>query len=435
MIFTVVVCSLTALGVLLSVLFKPETQIGNFKFGTYWIVSVIGALTLIISGKLPLDVLFSGLTADSTVNPVKILILFFSMTSLSVFLDVLGFFRYLANVVLSKAQGSQKLLFMLMYITVSVLTVFTSNDIIILTFTPFICFFANKAKINPLPYLIAEFVAANTWSMALIIGNPTNIYLASSAGIGFIEYLKIMLIPTIMAGVTSFIALFILFKKELNRCIAVANDNVPLGDKKLILLGLVHLILCTILLILSSYINLPMWLISLGFSVSLYLCVIAVYIKRRKKPKILYRTIVRLPFVLIPFVLSMFAIVLSLEHNGVTAFLSDFLNNSSPTLTFGLSSVLSANIINNIPMSVLFSSLLNNVFLARNEYLKAVFASVAGSNIGAYLTPVGALAGIMWSGILKIYKIKFSFADFIKYGVLIAVPTLLAALTGIEVVL
>ncbi len=435
MIFTIVVCSLTALGVLLSVLFKPETKIGSFKFGTYWIVSVIGALTLIISGKLPLDVLFSGLTADSSVNPVKILILFFSMTSLSVFLDVLGFFRYLANVVLSKAKGSQMILFVLMYITVSVLTVFTSNDIIILTFTPFICFFSNKAKINPLPYLIAEFVAANTWSMALIIGNPTNIYLASSAGIGFIEYLKIMLIPTIVAGVTSFIALLILFKKELNKSIAVANDNVPLGDKKLIFLGLVHLILCTILLILSSYINLPMWLISLGFSVSLYLCVIAVYIKRREKPKILYRTIVRLPFVLIPFVLSMFAIVLSLEHNGVTAFLSDFLNNSSPTLTFGFSSVLIANIINNIPMSVLFSSLLNNVSLAGNEYLKAVFASVAGSNIGAYLTPVGALAGIMWSGILKIYKIKFSFTDFIKYGVLIAVPTLLAALAGIEVVL
>ncbi len=435
MIFTVIVCSLTAIGVLLSVLFKPNIKLYKFKFGTYWIISLLGASILLISGSLPFSEFVSGLTADTSVNPIKILILFFSMTSLSVFLDVLGFFRYLANAVLSKAHGSQKILFTLMYITVSVLTVFTSNDIIILTFTPFICFFANKAKINPMPYLIAEFVAANTWSMALIIGNPTNIYLASSANIGFIEYLKVMLIPTLMAGAVSFIALYIIFNKELKKSIVVDTENTPLKDKKLVILGLVHLGLCTLLLTVSSYINLPMWIISLGFCVSLYLCVILVYLKRRKRPNVLYRTIVRLPFELIPFVLSMFTIVLSLDYAGVTKLISSFFSNSYTVASFGIASVLSANIINNIPMSVLFSSILENVSLTDNEYLKAVFSSVAGSNIGAYLTPVGALAGIMWSSILKLYGINLSFKDFVKNGIIIAVPTLAAVLLGIEFIL
>lgn len=58
---------------------------------------------------------------------------------------------------------------------VAILTIFTSNDIVILTFTPFICYFSKNAKINPIPYLVAEF-AATTYSMMLIIGNPTNIY-------------------------------------------------------------------------------------------------------------------------------------------------------------------------------------------------------------------------------------------------------------------
>jgi arsenical pump membrane protein len=48
---------------------------------------------------------------------------------------------------------------------------------------------------------------------------------------------------------------------------------------------------------------------------------------------------------------------------------------------------------------------------------------------------VGALAGIMWSSILKLYGIKFSFKDFIKYGFIVAVPALIAALTGIEIIL
>ena len=65
------------------------------------------------------------------------------------------------------------------FFLISVLIIFTSHDIIILTFTPFLCYFCKRCKISPLPYLIRKFVAANTWSSLLIIGNPTNIYLAS----------------------------------------------------------------------------------------------------------------------------------------------------------------------------------------------------------------------------------------------------------------
>lgn len=89
-----------------------------------------------------------------------------------------------------KAGASQKKLFFLLYIVTSVLTVFTSNDVIILTFTPFICYFAKNCEIDPVPYIVTEFVAANTWSMLFIIGNPTNIYLATTYGVGFAEYLK-----------------------------------------------------------------------------------------------------------------------------------------------------------------------------------------------------------------------------------------------------
>ncbi len=435
MVFTVVVCGVTALLVLLSVLFKPDIKIGNYKFGTYWIISVVGAVVLFVGKSLTFTDFVGGLTADTSVNPLKILVLFFSMTALSVYLDVLGFFRYLANVVLSKAAGSQKILFLLLFITVSVLTVFTSNDIIILTFTPFICFFSKKAKISPMPYLFAEFVAANTWSMMFIIGNPTNIYLASSAGIGFVDYLKVMALPTLLAGVTSFVILRMLFNKQLNKPITASQEYEKIQDKTLVGVGLVHLAACTVFLVVSSYINLPMWIIAFSFCVSLFVFVILISLFRRKKPNVLYRTIVRLPFELVPFMLSMFAIVLSLEGAGATKLIGEYLQKINTLSGFGFASLASANIINNIPMSVLFSSVLNNCSLCGNEYFKAVYACVAGSNIGAYLTPVGALAGIMWSSILKLYGIKLSFKDFIKNGIIVAVPVMVATLIGLEIVL
>ena len=92
----------------------------------------------------------------------SILVLFLSMTALSVFLDEIGFFRYLAGAAIRFAGEKQTVLFYVLYALVSVLTVFTSNDVIILTFTPFICYFTRCAGIDPLPYLVSEFVAANT---------------------------------------------------------------------------------------------------------------------------------------------------------------------------------------------------------------------------------------------------------------------------------
>ena len=74
-------------------------------------------------------------------------------------------------------------------------------------------------------------------------------------------------------------------------------------------------------------------------------------------------------------------------------------------------------------MSVLYSNLLVNA----NQ--NAVYASIAASNIAAFITPIGALAGIMWMSLLKSYDIKFSFKEFMKYGCIIGIPTLLAAIT------
>ena len=56
----------------------------------------------------------------------------------------------------------------------------------------------------------------------------------------------------------------------------------------------------------------------------------------------------------------------------------------------------------------LFSNILNN-----NEI--AIFSSIMGSNIGALLTPIGALAGIMWMSLLKEKRIEMNFFKFIKY--------------------
>ena len=425
-----IIAGLVCVALVLTVLTNPSINIGKYHIRIfYWTAPVLGSIALLLFRLLPLPVMWEGLTSSGSINPLKILTLFISMTTLSIYLDEVGFFSYIAGISLKFAKTSQLRLFCVLFLLVSVLTVFTSNDIIILTFTPFICYFSKKAEIDPMPYLFGEFVAANTWSMMLIIGNPTNIYLATANGIGFGTYTAHMLLPTLFAGITAFLLLLMIFRKPLSQPISIKEEKPAIRDKGLVIIGLLHLAFCTILLILSSYIGLEMWYITLGFAVSLFLCVTIYKKKKGVKERVLLHTIMRAPWELIPFVLSMFLLVLTLDRYQVTTIVSDFFGTDHLVWKYGIASFLAANVMNNIPMSVAFSSIVSH--LPEADRLPAAYASIIGSNIGAYFTPLGALAGIMWSGILNKMGIPFSFRKYISYGIRISIPVLIATLLGL----
>ena len=428
MLTTAIIGILTIALMVFSVFRVPVVRFGRFQIGGYCFFALLGAILLLLFGAVSPASALSGILADSEVNPVKILILFLTMTAFSVFLDELGFFRVLASLTLKKAGASQKTLFFLLYLIVSILTVFTSNDIIILTFTPFICAFARNAGIVPLPYLFCEFFAANTWSMALMIGNPTNIYVASYLGIDFFSYFLKMILPTVIGGLFSLLLLYLAFRKMLGAPIVATPTEEKITEKPLLIVGLIHLVLCLIFLMISSYVGIEMWMVSLTLFVTLLITVLIMRYLKREKPVILLRTIRRMPWELVPFMLSMFILVISLRENGISAILSSVLENALggnvvPAFTYGLTSYFTANLINNIPMSVLFADL-----TAMAPSSGAIFGTIVGSNLGACLAPVGALAGIMWADILRREGVKFDYRDFVRYGLMISVPTLLLTL-------
>ena len=433
MIATLVISISTFVLITLSIILFPSIKIGKVKIDTYWIIALLGAIILLSFNLAPIKEVYNQLTSDLSINPLKILVLFFSMTILSIYLDEIGLFKYLAIKATKKAKNNQITLFVIFYLLTSILTIFTSNDIVILTLTPFICFFAKHAKISPLPYLIAEFAAANTWSMMFIIGNPTNIYLATTANIDFISYLKVMFLPTLFAGLVEFLLVFLLFSKKLRTKMEVSNEDYEIESKLDLIIGVSSLVICLIFLIISSYINLEMWLIAVSCAGALLLAALIIRLSTRKHWNYLGDSFKRLPYPLIPFMLSMFVIVVAINYQGISEKIANVLNQGHPIWVYGYSSLLASNLINNIPMSILFSNLPNG--LPELDALKVIYSSIIGSNIGAFLTPIGALAGIMFTSLLSKYEVKFSFLDFVKYGVIIAIPTASIALLGLFIVL
>ncbi|OHS98659.1 Arsenical pump membrane protein [Tritrichomonas foetus] len=419
-------------------------KLGKVQFGleTYFIFPFIAAI-IVIAAKIidPVEA-GKGLWEFSGLNPVGILILFFSMVYISKFLDTTGFFEFTAIYSLSKSGDSSKKLYFIIYAVVSILTIFTSNDVVILTFTPFIHYFSKLAGISPIPFLFAEFFAANTWSMIFIISNPTNVVLGTAFKQSFSDFAKVMTPASIAGGLSNCFVLYLLFHDSINQRFNLKED---LGDpwarvksKVDMYVSIAFTIIAIILLAVSSSpgFKIEMWMIA-----GIMACVLLVYniiidiINRKKPEKSKLRVIfASLPYPIIPFLLSLFVLVNTLKHKNffivIGNWIAPFTASSKPAsvIVFGLFSTIAANILNNIPMSVAFAPIIQATTNPPN--LGSVYAAVVGSNIGANLTPLGALAGLMWLKILKERDISIRFVDFLKVG-LVVTPFCLAVTSAV----
>ena len=431
MIASICVTVFSIVSMFLSLVFLPEIKIKGRSIETFFIGPLFGALIVLIFGLVDYAELGSSLIKAGSINPLEILALFLAMSFVSIVLDEAGFFSYLAAKVASKAKGSQYHLFMLLYLLTSVLTIFTSNDIVILTFTPFIIFFSKRAKISPIPYLVSEFVAANTYSMLLLIGNPTNIYLAQSFNISFFSYFKEMWLATLLSGIGGLALMLLFFHKSLKVSFEAIDDKPVLKDKVLAISALGILVLTIVMMAISDFIDLPLWLVSVVGAFLLILISVLYGIRRHSSFRTLGSSFIRLPYPVIPFILSMFVLVSSLKDNGVIQLIGDHLSTVNPYAGVGLVSFFSADLLNNIPMSVFFTQVISSMSPV-NEL--NVFLAIISSNLGAFLTPVGALAGVMWMSILKRHEIRFGFIDFMKYLSPIALLSLGLAFLGLFIV-
>ena len=191
--------------------------------------------------------------------------------------------------------------------------------------------------------------------------------------------------------------MILLFIKKLREPITLEIAPSPIKDKFLLVSSLSCLSLCIILLVFSSFFSLPMWIISGASAAVLLLLSIGYGLVKKDKFPYLGRSLSRLPYTIIPFILAMFALVMALKENGITLQIASLLSHTDEVWGYGFASFLMCNAINNIPMSVLFTEVIRDGGVS----LRAVYASIIGSNIGAFLSPVGALAGVMWMNILK----------------------------------
>jgi arsenical pump membrane protein len=342
------------------------------------------------------------------------------------------------------ARGSGLRLLLAVFIGVSVITFFTSNDIVILAMTPILIHVGSNARIRNLtPLLMTQFIAANTASMGLYIGNPTNIVIGRVVGIGFTDYAARMLVPTLVASATALLVVWALFGRGSNSRRIVDRYEVPTvalsarwTREMTIKVSLFGTCLATLAVLGSPWalseatseqiqerVSRSLLLVPLGFALvfALYDTVRDSLVGASIKLG-LRRRLGRLPIKIVPFFLSFCVLLAAVEATGwtrhaVAAVVRAFeLGPIAGSLASGALGIFAVNGINNIPATLLFEKVwvgtptgatpvagVEQQLALLNPSYGDIFvdASLYASNFGANLTFIGALAGLMWFRLIR----------------------------------
>ncbi|KAL0215872.1 hypothetical protein P9112_008056 [Eukaryota sp. TZLM1-RC] len=429
MLSSLIAFAATTLSVTLSSSRYPNITITklNRTFSSYWVCSLLGPLILFIfNPRSTISLTLSLFDRSLNVNPLSILLLFFSLTFLSLSLGKTGFFEHIATLCLKTFGNSLTKFYWTLFTIVSMTTIFTSNDVVILVLTPIIYNLTKQAGFDPECFLMCQFFSTNIWSSFLIIGNPTTLYLGAYFNLNFLKYTSTLFLTVIVAG---FLNGFLIYKKASLKLISSNNDSPSeevFFDRTGAFIGGLHLFVAVVLIAVGPIFHLNVTLSSL----CVCCCLIVSFFIRQICSSSFYafnylkKVIVNIPWTLAIFLLSMFILTLSMERSGVSRVvettLSDVktlapsrLHNLIDVYVYGITAAFSCNLLNNIPMSVLFASIINSQKVVSTA---SIYSVAFASNIGANITPLGSLAGIMWLGLLKSLGFELKFSRFIKYG-------------------
>lgn len=138
-----------------------------------------------------------------------------------------GLFSYLAGKLLKRANTSRKLTAVLVFLPFFLSMVIT-NDVSLITFVPFGLTVLKAAGLEKraVPVAVLQTLAANLGSMLTPLGNPQNLYLYNSSGMGFGELVLIML-PYVALSGAGIAGVVLLLKSEPAECPEIKNSAAP----------------------------------------------------------------------------------------------------------------------------------------------------------------------------------------------------------------
>jgi len=201
----------------------------------------------------------------------RTLAILFCLMAVMVGLQDVGVFKKIAGALLSKVHSVSGVVFILVFLCFFSSMLIT-NDVALITFVPFTFIVLNllgedKRKVLVIPVVVLQTIAANLGSMLTPIGNPQNLYLYGKAGMGFAEFILLMLPYTAASFVLIGVMAFFVGRKNAGNIDSTLQEMPSLKEKRT---ALVRYLLLFALAI-ATVVHVVPYPITLGITVLMFL--------------------------------------------------------------------------------------------------------------------------------------------------------------------
>lgn len=173
-------------------------------------------------------VAFGVLSPDDALHAVdgETLLLLFGVMGMGAFLAVDDFFGCIEQKLASFAGTGSRLLGTLVW-GAGILSALITNDAVCVLAAPLVVSMIRKHRLPPLPFLLALATAANTGSVATLLGNPQNMLCGRLGGLSYGAHFLWMAPVALIGLALNHALLHFAFRGSLKTAVLARGDGVP----------------------------------------------------------------------------------------------------------------------------------------------------------------------------------------------------------------
>ncbi|ASJ10509.1 transporter [Thermococcus sp. P6] len=338
-----------------------------------------------------------------------------------------GLFEFIAIKTAKLAKGSPMRVLLLFSVVTAVVSSVLDNVTTVLLLTPMLLYIARLMEVNPVPYLLAEIFSSNIGGTATLIGDPPNIMIGSAAGLSFNEFLVnmgpiaavdlILTVGVIYLAYRNVMRISPEGRERIRSTIENLREEEAVRDYSLFRKSLTVIIAVVLLFFVHDRLGLHPAVVALtGASVLL--------IWSRMEPT---EVLEKVEWTAIFFFMGLFIIVGSLVQTGVIKDVASWLltylhTTGEAVVVITWFSAVASSIVDNIPLTATMIPLIKSMGVSLNVY-PLWWALSLGACLGGNGTAIGASANVVVLGIAARERVKITFMDFLKIGLVIMLLT------------
>jgi Na+/H+ antiporter NhaD/arsenite permease-like protein len=340
-----------------------------------------------------------------------------------------GLFNYIAIWAAKKVKGDPLKILITLGLITAVGSAFLDNVTTVLLMVPVTFSITKQLRVNPIPYLITEIIAANVGGTATLIGDPPNIMLGSAVKeLTFMEFIYNLSAISFFILFVNIAILAFIYRKQLKSSVELKaklmqmDEKNEILDKTLLIKSLSVLVITIIGFFLHQLLHLESATVALAGAFLLLLLTGEHYLDK---------ALLKVEWTTIFFFIGLFVLVSGLIETGIISTLAKYSINltggdltSTSILILWVSAIASA-FIDNIPFVATMIPMIKEMGELGITNLEPLWWSLAlGACLGGNGTLIGASANVIVAGLAAKEGHHISFGKFL----LIAFPLMILSI-------